>query len=485
MQLMVCPSQYTKDRFSLSEIKRAANNSSSLLSGSHFVTENDMNESYFSNVALRSLPDGETKMWQIFKTGMFHYISYWPVPDKKIAYQYILRFFAEAVSFLSRLYSELGYDEELLDITVSLNETEGIELSEAPQPKTQKHSEYICRIPDIRIKLERSAADFASGYVEHSARVIKELCERFNFPDGRHDKLQQNITAYLENATDNFKKGLKMHMKYLGIIFLLCSSFLCYGEKAKKDSLQELKALFEKTSKKRKVIIECKKPDDQYKLAICYYEGKGVPQDSKEAAKWLKKSAKQGHAKAQYRLGRFYYKGQGVEQDSEEAAKWFRKSAEQGYLPAQYRLAVYYGRGQGGQKKSKEAVRWYKKAAEKGHVLAQYELAVYYVKGQWLSKNKGQAAKWYKKAAEQGHVLAQYELAVCYAYGKGISKNLKEAAKWYRKSAEQGHILAQYKLAVYCEEKRIIKKPSNGLKRRRNRDMSWLNTTLLNVITKL
>ena len=197
MQLMICPSQYTKDRFSLSEIKRAVGNSSSLLSESHFVTENDMNESYFSNVALRSLPDSELKMWQIFKTGMFHYISYWPVPDKKIKYQYILRFFAEAVNFLARLYSELGYDEELLDITIMLNETEDIELCEAPQSK----SKYLCRIPDVRIKLERSAADLASGYIEHSARIIKELCERFNFPDGKHENLQKNIISYLEKRS--------------------------------------------------------------------------------------------------------------------------------------------------------------------------------------------------------------------------------------------------------------------------------------------
>ncbi|MBU8902607.1 MAG: ATP-binding protein [Victivallales bacterium] len=201
MQLMICPAQYTKDRFTLSEIKRAANNSLSLLSESHFVTENDMNESYFSNVALRSLPNDELKMWQIFKTGMFHYISYWPIPNKKIKYQYIMRFFAEAVSFLAHLYSELAYDEELLDISIMLNETEGIELSEAPQLKSQKHSEYLCRIPDIRIKLERSAADLASGYTEHAANIITELCERFNFPDARHDNLRKNIIACVEKRS--------------------------------------------------------------------------------------------------------------------------------------------------------------------------------------------------------------------------------------------------------------------------------------------
>ena len=201
MQLTVCPNQYTKDRFTLSEIKRAAGNSLSLLSEPNFVTESDMNESYFSNVALRSLPNDELKMWQIFKTGMFHYISYWPAPDKKIRYQYILRFCAEAVSFLARLYSELGYAEELLDITVSLNQVEDIELSETPHSGKHKDSRYFCRIPDIRIKLQRSAADLASGCVEHTARIIKELCERFNFPDGRHEKLNKNISAYLEKRS--------------------------------------------------------------------------------------------------------------------------------------------------------------------------------------------------------------------------------------------------------------------------------------------
>lgn len=201
MQLTVCPNQYTKDRFTLSEIKCAAGNSLCPLAEAHFVSENDMNESYFSNVALRSLPNDELKMWQIFKTGMFHYIAYWPVPDKKIGYRYIMRFFAEAVSFLARLYAELGYAEELLDITVSLNQVEDIELSETPHSGNYKDSRYFCRIPDIRITLQRSAADLASGYVEHAVRIIKELCERFNFPDGRHERLPGSITAYLEKRS--------------------------------------------------------------------------------------------------------------------------------------------------------------------------------------------------------------------------------------------------------------------------------------------
>ena len=34
-----------------------------------------------------------------------------------------------------------------------------------------------------------------------------------------------------------------------------------------------------------------------------------------------------------------YYRGEGVEQDYREAAKWFRKAAGNGHVPAECRLA--------------------------------------------------------------------------------------------------------------------------------------------------
>ena len=39
--------------------------------------------------------------------------------------------------------------------------------------------------------------------------------------------------------------------------------------------------------------------DAQFYLGICYYYGKGVPQDHAEAARWYRKAAEQGHANAQ------------------------------------------------------------------------------------------------------------------------------------------------------------------------------------------
>jgi TPR repeat protein len=60
----------------------------------------------------------------------------------------------------------------------------------------------------------------------------------------------------------------------------------------------------------------------QYNLGLMYGKGWGVPQDYAEAAKWYRRAAEQGYAKAQYNLGVMYYNGEGVPQDYAEAVKW-------------------------------------------------------------------------------------------------------------------------------------------------------------------
>jgi len=56
-------------------------------------------------------------------------------------------------------------------------------------------------------------------------------------------------------------------------------------------------------------------PGAQYALGVLYAEGKGVPQDYKEAARWFLLSADQGEALAQYNPGHMYDAGNGVRQD--------------------------------------------------------------------------------------------------------------------------------------------------------------------------
>ncbi|MEP1198257.1 tetratricopeptide repeat protein [Tateyamaria sp.] len=57
--------------------------------------------------------------------------------------------------------------------------------------------------------------------------------------------------------------------------------------------------------------------------------------------------ADQGSASAQVMLGWMYDNGRGVPQDYADAAKWYRLAAEQGDADAQFSLSTLYDNGQG------------------------------------------------------------------------------------------------------------------------------------------
>ena len=61
-----------------------------------------------------------------------------------------------------------------------------------------------------------------------------------------------------------------------------------------------------------------------------YDNGQGVLQDDKEAVKWYRKSAEQGHPKAQSNLGVLYSNGQGVPQDYVMAHMYWNIAAVSG-----------------------------------------------------------------------------------------------------------------------------------------------------------
>jgi len=87
----------------------------------------------------------------------------------------------------------------------------------------------------------------------------------------------------------------------------------------------------------------------QYDLALHYLfakrftpEGKEYAPDYVQAAQWLKKAAKAGHAKAQYLLGSLYERGRGVKQDNNQAMAWYKKAVAGGDSDAACPLARLY-----------------------------------------------------------------------------------------------------------------------------------------------
>ena len=80
------------------------------------------------------------------------------------------------------------------------------------------------------------------------------------------------------------------------------------------------------------------------------------------------------HAYSQYFLGRMYADGRGVPQNQQEAAKWYRKAAEKGVQDAQFRLGGLYERGEGVPADMEYAYAWYSVAAHIGNPKAEAAL---------------------------------------------------------------------------------------------------------------
>jgi hypothetical protein len=58
-----------------------------------------------------------------------------------------------------------------------------------------------------------------------------------------------------------------------------------------------------------------------------YSDGRSVPQDLSEAARWYQLAAEHGLAEAQYNLGIAYATGAGIPQDNVLAHMWFNLAA--------------------------------------------------------------------------------------------------------------------------------------------------------------
>jgi TPR repeat protein len=204
----------------------------------------------------------------------------------------------------------------------------------------------------------------------------------------------------------------------------------------------------------------------QLRLAELYNSGEGVTQSRKKALKWYKLAAEQGSADAQIALGLILwdsikiidplpnYKNANVivknQQITKEADKWLRLAANQGHRRGQATLARFlhskllrehflsYNDAQYLPERL-EISKWHLLAAEQGDGDSQERMGSYCLHGSHgLSKDPTEAIRWYKLAVEQGISGAQYSLGKCYLNGDGVDKDLNEAFRLFQLSADNG-----------------------------------------------
>jgi uncharacterized protein len=101
-----------------------------------------------------------------------------------------------------------------------------------------------------------------------------------------------------------------------------------------------------------------------------------------------------------------YLQGQGVPKDSVEAARWIRKAAEQGSPRAQVNLGALFAEGLGAPKNFQTALFWYRRAAEQGDAESERNLGSVYAEGKIARADYVEACKWFSLAAAQGDETA-------------------------------------------------------------------------------
>jgi len=238
----------------------------------------------------------------------------------------------------------------------------------------------------------------------------------------------------------------------------------------------------------------------QHNLGLMYLEGQGVNPDYKRAYELFLSSAEQGNAKSQHALGSMYEPDEwnmvfapgGVlrvnltptelSEAVRQAAKWYRKAAKQGHADALFQLGQMQTEYSDDFKLDyltarNEELKLYRKAAALGHAEAQYRLGLAYHVGFGVEKNYDEAGKWYGKAAKQGYRIAASSLDEFYENGESSLRggHYEVAFNWLRPPAEQGHARARKLIGVLHQTIRIKSKTSEEMAKLEKLVREWLS----------
>jgi localization factor PodJL len=152
----------------------------------------------------------------------------------------------------------------------------------------------------------------------------------------------------------------------------------------------------------------------------------------------LREAAAKGDARAQFEVAAIYAEGRAVPQDYAEAAKWYERAAAQAFVPAQYRLGNLYEAGQGVEQDYAVAKLWYQRAAEAGNRMGMHNLAALHAGGQLGDQQFEQAVEWFTRAAERGMTDSQFNLGMLYARGLGVAQDFEQSYLWFSLAARSG-----------------------------------------------
>eukprot|EP01062_Namystynia_karyoxenos_P066186 TRINITY_DN60185_c0_g1_i1.p1 TRINITY_DN60185_c0_g1~~TRINITY_DN60185_c0_g1_i1.p1 ORF type:complete len:553 (+),score=155.51 TRINITY_DN60185_c0_g1_i1:92-1750(+) len=165
---------------------------------------------------------------------------------------------------------------------------------------------------------------------------------------------------------------------------------------------------------------------------------RGVGSAAAERARWLRRSAEGGFARAQNELGLAYKDGDGVERDASEAEKWFSRAAAAGEPDALYNLGQLQVEAGDGER----AAQLFREGAEQGSPDAMFNLGVAMTKGVGTPSGEPDAAgalRWFAESAEAGFDGSPQAMFIVHQLLAAGGGDGAEAAAWLRRAAAAGH----------------------------------------------
>ncbi len=163
------------------------------------------------------------------------------------------------------------------------------------------------------------------------------------------------------------------------------------------------------------------------KLAGLFLEGRGVPENEKQAAALYRKAAEKGDRLAHNNLGILHILGRGVAKDLTAAHNWFRLGAALGSTGAMDNLGELYLKGMGVPRDAEKAAGWFLMAANNGFNQAKCKLGVMYAVGDGVPKDDVQSYIWFSLGIADGLDAAKERDEVASRLTK---TQLKEADKF-------------------------------------------------------
>ena len=290
---------------------------------------------------------------------------------------------------------------------------------------------------------------------------------------------QMNPKIIAEHIGRCFEKGIGTEISLKKAIEYYLISYEHDPKSARLNLIKCLDAIGDKESLEKAacyLIDGYERGDEEcrYKLAYCYFKGRGVPQSTEKAKELLfdlfrtqfcineatlLAEVLESFYKIELSIPKDLSIGKRLEelakiiQEEESAIKCLEITNEFNCLEdanQQLRLAYYYYDSS----KYKKTVCLLKKSAEQGLSSAQYALGKCFKSGIGCEKSFSEAVYYFTLAANQEVSEAHFELGFCYEE----IKSYKEAIDHFNLASKAGHAKAQILLGTYFEHGKIVKK---------------------------